>query len=1056
MASRRRRKRTWIVLVMTTLMCSSLLAIPVLGSGMGSTREDQRVDGIAITDRYDHIQGDQPPGEERRSNENQESQKEDEFSSPDSNITGPVYLENVTVDSLDGLSAVEKRAWAFFRLETVEPSDRKAERELADAHEEVNKSISTHVDRVRVGEPGPFGHDRKALQSLRHVDSADTVYNVSTALVSADRETAARSIDDAEYVLDRFEDDIEAPGQRRKAEQHIENAYQALERGDEHASEERSTLQEERSAIKQYEQAWKHAEKATETVHDEVGLSISVGADQHVPHEETITYPIDGELIAPAATVDTVELFVDDERYDTVDVETSAAPGTPGQFETELELATTTANVTVVATDETTNEEVSETIALEAPGFSDETYDIELEDPESGATVTVTGEGIVESDFDIDHVPAETNRSFHAEPFIHLRNYTDFERATVELPLADHVDPEDGELAVYKWDQHDEEPWRQVETDIEDGVATVEVDSFSWFSVFWVDNGNDIVSVTAPLEERHIDETGEGTIEPIEVSLVIDVSGSMRGDRIRNAKAASKRFVGSMYEDDSVGLVSFASGSTLEQSLTTDHESVNDSIDQLSVGGATNTGAGLQEAVDDLAQNGEAEEQSIILLADGGTNRGDDPVEIAEEAAEEGITITTIGVGTGIDARELTDIAEATGGDFYQVEDSDDLPEVFDRVKEERVPLVDSDGDGLPDVIEEADLSIPVGGPTMVGDSLRLDPHDEDTAEDGRLDGDVVDIEWVAYEEDGQPMITAKVVDTIFHPDTGDRVTNEVIKIGYFLPTEADPETEDPVTSAIIDRASGEGYAIAPADDDIPDDRWRHDWWWKLDSDPNWLPDDVVDSEMYHMQLEPVVVVQHTHDVESSDLPDDYEIGFSDSSVRVYDESGEFSYDDGHTQTELVVAAPSGIDDGVSTAYSSIGRSELTVDMTDTDLGREVTVRSEERYIYDTDAAERYEQVYNEGWTVFQEGMTAAASLSTASTKWSAMRAADSMTQKNLIRAIDNADKLLEVVDGESETGYNDMQSDIYDEFGVNDDTVVVGTGPVVAIDLTDDELLED
>ena len=43
-------------------------------------------------------------------------------------------------------------------------------------------------------------------------------------------------------------------------------------------------------------------------------------------------------------------------------------------------------------------------------------------------------------------------------------------------------------------------------------------------------------------------------------------------------------------------------------------------------------------------------------------------------------------------------------------------------------------------------------------------------------------------------------------------------------------------------------------------------------------------------------------------------------------------------------------------------------------------------------------------------------------------------------------------MDSEDETGYDDMQSDIYEEFGV-DEELVVGTGPVIAIDLTDYDL---
>ena len=1027
MGYRGERTNECTALCIAVLMVLSTIAVPGVASGStaapAAVEETRPVDQLSAQD-----QG--PPGTD----------------DPDDEWTVPAYIENATFENAAEFSPLEQRVWVRTRLGGIEPSDRQAERELSEAVAAVEGSLSAHVDWYRLDEDAPFGADREALQSLRRVD-ATGVENVSAALVSADRGVAQRAIADAEYVFETFGEEVETPGQRTKAREQLKNARQALERGDDHRG---GDLQDRRRAIKQYGQAWTHAQTAIDTVREEVGLSLSLSAGQHEPGEETISYPISGAVTGPDANVGTVDVLVDGEYYATVNVSTSTAPGAPERFETELELPTTEATVTVVATDEATGEEVTRTVTVSAPGFADEVYDIELTDPDSAVSVTVTGEGIVESEFDIDVVEPATDRPFQAGPFLHLRNDTAFETATVEIPIED--DPDGEQPAVYTWDQHDEEPWHRVESEVADGVATAEVNSFSWFSVFWVDNWNDLGSRTATLEERHIAEEANGTVEPIDIAFVLDTSGSMGGDRIRNARAASKRFVGSLYEDDRAAVVSFASSATLEQPLTTGREAVNASIDALSARGSTNTGDGLRTAIDELVDNGDADEQSIILLADGGTNTGPDPVSIAEQADDEGITINTIGVGTGIDAAELTDIADATGGDFYQVEDSEDLPEVFDRIEQERIALVDSDDDGLPDAIEEMALPLPFGGPDLVGAALGLDPGDEDSADDGRLDGNVIDIEWVTFEEDGEPKVTAKVVDAIFLPGTGEAVTREVIKIGYFLPTEADPETEDPVTSAVIDRASGDGYAIAPRDDDVPADRLRHDWPWFFDDDPSWLPDDVVDADKYHMQLEPFVVVQHTHAVETDDLPDSYGIDFGGSGVHVYDGSREFSYDSGFSRTELVVAAPSGTSDLVTSAYSSIGRSEVTVDMTDTELGREVTATSEYRYIYDTDAAERYEPVYNEAWNLFEQGMTASFSLSTAPTRWAAMRAADSMTQKNLIRAINNADKILKVVDSEDETGYDDMQSDIYEEFGV-DEELVVGTGPVIAIDLTDYDL---
>jgi len=986
-----------------------------------------------------------------------------DFTGPDSNVTIPSYIENATVQNLEMLSSLEQRAWVLAQLEDVDPTNRKEDRRLTDAFKSINESVRSYVDWSRVEASDLFGSDRSALQALRHVGADSTVSNATTALVLSDRSLATQSIADAEHVFEEFEDEIETPGQRRKAERQIENAKRALDRGDERRSDEKHGHNRDRQAIKHYEQAWKHAQKAIEAVDSEVGLSLSVSTGQHEPGNETITYPVSGTISAPSATVESVEIYVDGERHKTVNVSTSMMPGIPERFETELELATTEATVTVVARDESSGEEVSETITLDAPGFADEVYDIELTDPESGAEITVTGEGIVKSDFVVDPVPAEENRSFYAGPFIHIRNFSDFESATVEMPLDDDVDPSDGNLSVYKWDQHDEKPWHAVQTDVhvENGTAVATVDSFSYFSVFWVENWNDAMTDTINLAEHpeYVADESEGSIEPIDLAFVIDESGSMGGTRIQDAKASAKRFVGGLYEEDRAALVSFSNGAPLEQSLTTDHGAVNESIDRLNAGGGTNTGAGLQTAVDELTRNAESDTQEIILLADGGTNAGPNPVEIAQQADDEGITINTIGMGTGINAQELTSIADATGGQFYQVEDSSELPEVFDRIEQNRVSLVDSDEDGIPDAVEEISLPMSVGSPPMVGLPVGLDPDDDHTANVRLPDGEITDFQWVTYEENGDTMITAQMVDASVHPGSGEPVRKEYLKIGFFLPTKADAETEDPVSELQLSYNHDEpAYAIAADKDDTPSERMRHDWP-IFASDPSWLPEDNVDSDKYHMKLDLTVVAQYTHDVKTEELPDSFEVGFSKSSMHVYDQTKEFEFNDDYTAEELIIAAPepNGNIDLTKAAYSDMGRSEFTIDLTDTAVDREEIIRSEYPYAYDTNLAERYEKVYNNAMDIFQDSMIAAASFTTGSIPFGKTKSAATMTQKGLITAIDKSNKIFKVVDGGEQTGYNDMQSDIYDEFDVQDDSVVVTTGPVLMVDLSDqDEKLED
>jgi len=123
--------------------------------------------------------------------------------------------------------------------------------------------------------------------------------------------------------------------------------------------------------------------------------------------------------------------------------------------------------------------------------------------------------------------------------------------------------------------------------------------------------------------------------KPIDVMLIIDRSGSMLWNtptqyvsgqgprRIDSAKAAATTFVESMRSgNNQVGLVSFASSTTLDRSLTNDFDLVESDISHLSATGATQMRRALYEAITDVDQNGRGggTVKAVILLTDGDWN----------------------------------------------------------------------------------------------------------------------------------------------------------------------------------------------------------------------------------------------------------------------------------------------------------------------------------------------------------------------------------------------------------------------------------------------------
>ena len=166
---------------------------------------------------------------------------------------------------------------------------------------------------------------------------------------------------------------------------------------------------------------------------------------------------------------------------------------------------------------------------------------------------------------------------------------------------------------------------------------------------------------------------------PTDLMLIVDRSASFPIDR---ASRAAKRLINALDANDRVGLVSFATEATVDAPLTpaTDAGRVRDALDDLVAEGKTGLGAGIAVAADELDfSSRDNAERVAVLLTDGRSNFGRDPIEAAQTAADNDVTLYSIGIGDFPNRNMLTDVAETTGGQFFETFSDSIAQTIFER-----------------------------------------------------------------------------------------------------------------------------------------------------------------------------------------------------------------------------------------------------------------------------------------------------------------------------------------------------------------------------------------
>ena len=219
------------------------------------------------------------------------------------------------------------------------------------------------------------------------------------------------------------------------------------------------------------------------------------------------------------------------------------------------------------------------------------------------------------------------------------------------------------------------------------------------------------------------------------IILAIDISGSMRAtdvkpNRLEAAQSAARAFIENQQRNSRIGIVSIAATASLVQSPTENREDLLQAIERVQLQPGTAIGSGIYIALSTLLPDagidverlldgrpdrywrywseparakpekkpvppGSNRSVAIVLLTDGENTHGPDPLEAARMAADHGVRVYTVGIGSPegtslgfsgwsmrvrLDEVALKRIAATTHGEYYAASSAPDLKRIYEQL----------------------------------------------------------------------------------------------------------------------------------------------------------------------------------------------------------------------------------------------------------------------------------------------------------------------------------------------------------------------------------------
>lgn len=172
---------------------------------------------------------------------------------------------------------------------------------------------------------------------------------------------------------------------------------------------------------------------------------------------------------------------------------------------------------------------------------------------------------------------------------------------------------------------------------------------------------------------------------PLNISLVVDRSGSMQGDKLNYVKKAVDFVIDNLNSNDYLSIVQYDNEvDVVSASASVSNKSdLHRKVSAIQARGMTNLSGGMLEGytqVKNTQQSGFV--NRTLLLSDGLANQGiTDPQKLQQIAQkkfrEQGIALSTFGVGADFNESLMTQLSEFGGANYYFIEKPDQIPQIF-------------------------------------------------------------------------------------------------------------------------------------------------------------------------------------------------------------------------------------------------------------------------------------------------------------------------------------------------------------------------------------------